>query len=137
MRNRLLFGTALLAAVPLVLTGCGASSSTSSSTGSAPEASVSAPVTSGAAAATVQLSVAIAGGTVTPAATNVAVPVGSPVELTVTSDVADVIHVHGYDLEQAVSPGAPVTFDFTADQTGTFEVETHESGLLLLKLVVS
>lgn len=127
-----------------LLTGCAGASSTPAPPAApapvvptppgTPSAPVSAPseVPSG-----VQLSVTVAGGEVMPPAANVAVPVGSPVRLTVTSDVADVVHVHDYDLEKKVPAGGTVTFDFTADRTGTFEVETHESGLLLVKLVVS
>ena len=51
-----------------------------------------------------------------------------------SSDVDDEVHVHGYDIEREVSAGQSVTIEFTADQTGVFEVETHESDLLLLQL---
>ena len=133
-RTRPLLATTLLAAVPLVVTGCASSSSAAP----APGVAVSAPAAAtGQAPSVVLLAVVVAGGKVTPAPANVPVPVGSPVRLAVTSDVADEIHVHGYDLEKTVQPGSTATFDFTATQTGTFEVETHESGLLLLKLVVS
>jgi hypothetical protein len=35
-----------------------------------------------------------------------------------------------------VSAGQPTTIEFTANQTGVFEVETHQSNLLLLQLQV-
>jgi len=34
------------------------------------------------------------------------------------------------------APGQPTTIEFTANQTGVFEVETHQSNLLLLQLQV-
>jgi hypothetical protein len=58
------------------------------------------------------------------------------VRLVVTSDVADEIHVHGYELEKALTPGDPATLEFMADQSGLFEVELHETGKMLTSLVV-
>jgi heme/copper-type cytochrome/quinol oxidase subunit 2 len=73
---------------------------------------------------------------VTPAPTAVQAKKGDHVEITVTSDRADEVHVHGYDIEREVSAGQSTTIEFTANQTGVFEVETHESNLLLLQLEV-
>jgi FtsP/CotA-like multicopper oxidase with cupredoxin domain len=50
---------------------------------------------------------------------------GETVRLVVTSDAADEIHVHGYDLTQNPAPGKPVRFRFEADIEGVFEVESH------------
>lgn len=75
-------------------------------------------------------------GAVSPKPHRVKVAKGSPVRILVSSDVDDEVHVHGYDIEREVSAGQSTTIDFTADQTGVFEVETHESGLLLLQLQV-
>ncbi len=57
----------------------------------------------------------------------VVVAKGQPIRFTVTSDEADDVHVHGYDVEQPVGPGAPATFGFRADVEGIFEVESHEA----------
>jgi hypothetical protein len=55
----------------------------------------------------------------------------------VTSDTADEIHIHGYDIEKEVGAGGTVTIDFAADIPGQFEVEAHEiSPGLLFTLVV-
>ena len=43
-----------------------------------------------------------------------------------TSDVADEVHVHFNDDEKDVAAGGTVTFDFTADKPGVYEVELHE-----------
>ncbi|MFD0478149.1 hypothetical protein ACFQ0B_65710 [Nonomuraea thailandensis] len=63
-------------------------------------------------------------------------PKGRQVSLTVTSDVADELHVHGYDLVAELRPGVPVTIRFTADLTGVFQVETHGGKLVLIQLAV-
>ena len=52
---------------------------------------------------------------------------GQIVRFTVTSDVADDIHVHGYDIEEKVAPNKPARFSFKADIEGIFEVESHEA----------
>lgn len=53
---------------------------------------------------------------------------GSTVKLTVTTDGAEAdVHVHGYDIEKPVAPGAPAKFVFVAKDTGRFEVELHPS----------
>ncbi len=75
-------------------------------------------------------------GTVRPPTHRVEVAEGSVVRLLVTSDTADEIHVHGFEVEQKLRAGKQARIEFTADQTGVFEVETHETGLQLLQLEV-
>ena len=67
----------------------------------------------------------------------VEVDLGSVVALMVTSDIAEEVHVHGYDILRAVSEGHPAHFAFTADIPGVFEVEFEGSGRLLLLLEIS
>jgi hypothetical protein len=62
---------------------------------------------------------------------------GSDVVLIVTADVADEIHLHGYDLTANVAPGSPGRITFTADAVGEFEIELEERVLLIGNLVVS
>ncbi len=78
----------------------------------------------------------IAGDTVTPEPGKTEVKLGSSVMLMITSDIADEVHVHGYDQEFELKPGETTNFTFTADIPGTFEVETHESGQVLTELEV-
>jgi hypothetical protein len=66
----------------------------------------------------------------------VTVPLGTAVTLAVTSDAPDEVHVHGYDLTTALSPGTPSELAFDATLPGVFEVELHESGTVLLFLQV-
>jgi heme/copper-type cytochrome/quinol oxidase subunit 2 len=75
-------------------------------------------------------------GKVTPKPRRVDVPKDSQVRLTVTSDVDDELHVHGYEIEEELEAGRPTTVEFVADQQGVFEVETHETELQLMQLEV-
>ncbi|MEU1370105.1 hypothetical protein ABZ454_28760 [Streptomyces sp. NPDC005803] len=84
--------------------------------------------------ATVEISVR--DGEVSPAPGRTEVAKGRTVRLLVRSDRADTVHVHGYDKEARLPAGHTVTLTFTADRTGLFDVETHESDLLLTQLVV-
>jgi hypothetical protein len=58
------------------------------------------------------------------------------VTIRVTSDVADEVHVHGYDLMTDVDPGTPATVTFDATIPGVFEVELEKLGQQLLTLQV-
>jgi hypothetical protein len=48
---------------------------------------------------------------------------GQPVRFTVRSDVADEIHVHGYNFHKDVKKGGSVSFDFPATIDGIFVIE--------------
>jgi hypothetical protein len=52
---------------------------------------------------------------------------GETVRIMVTSDAADEIHLHGYDVYREVAPGKPARFRFKADIEGIFEIESHEA----------
>ena len=66
------------------------------------------------------------------------VRLGNEVTLTITNpSAADSYHVHGYDLEQDVDKGVAAIINFTADEAGTFEVESHETGDVLVVIEVS
>lgn len=58
---------------------------------------------------------------------------GSPVLIRIVSAEQREFHLHGYDIELT---GVEVNFDFVADRPGSFELEEHESGDLLLTLEV-
>lgn len=75
-------------------------------------------------------------GEVSGADRRVTIPLGTAVTLTVTSDAADVIHVHGYDLHQDVPAGGSAELAFTADIPGVFEVELEDTGVRLVELEV-
>jgi hypothetical protein len=106
----------------LLLTGCAGTAPARSDADSAPGDQ--------------RIEVEVAGGEVSGDTGRVPVPEGAHVTLTVTSDVADEVHVHGYDLESELEPGAPAEMSFDATIPGVFEVELHESGTVLLTLQV-
>ena len=58
------------------------------------------------------------------------------IELTVTADVADEVHVHFFDHKADVAPGAAAVIVFVADVAGIFEVELEKARLVLLELEV-
>ncbi|CAB4362976.1 MAG: hypothetical protein F2681_03815 [Actinobacteria bacterium] len=67
----------------------------------------------------------------------VSVPKGTNVTLSLTNPDADEsYHLHGYDLEQDAAKGATAKITFTADQSGRFDVESHNTEATLLVLVV-
>jgi hypothetical protein len=51
---------------------------------------------------------------------------GDRVRLVVRSDVADEVHIHGYDLSEDVPAGGSVRFNFEATIEGVFEIELEE-----------
>lgn len=83
------------------------------------------------------IEVTYAGGEVTGADARVDVELGEQVVLRFTSDVAEEIHVHGYDLYTDLLPGTPAEIAFTADIPGSFEVELHGAGRPLYQLRVA
>jgi hypothetical protein len=62
---------------------------------------------------------------------------GERIEFAVDSNVADEIHVHGYDVEEEVGAGGTARFDFPATIEGVFEVELHHSGEQIAELRVN
>ena len=50
---------------------------------------------------------------------------GELVELALTSDAATEVHLHGYDLEAKLAPGAPLSILLDANVAGRFPLSTH------------
>jgi hypothetical protein len=61
---------------------------------------------------------------------------GVDVSIKVTSDRADELHVHGYELHTPVKPNEPAALYFKATHSGRFEVELHQAHLQLGTLEV-
>ncbi len=78
--------------------------------------------------------VAIEGGVMEPA--EISVEERDKVTLRFASDTPIEVHLHGYDLEEEVSPGEETELSFEADVTGRFEVEDHETEAPLGTLLV-
>jgi plastocyanin len=130
-------------AVTLVLTACGAddgqgdTAATDIPTTTVPSAPPDPPDAATTPPASVrEIEVGIVDGTVDTAEDSVEVVVGETVRLTVTSDVDDEVHVHGVDQTAELSAGSPTTLELGFTEPGVYEVETHDSGLLLVQLIV-
>jgi ABC-type Fe3+-hydroxamate transport system substrate-binding protein len=142
-------------ALTMVLAACADSSSpttsASSSTTSA-EASTTTPsaqttttetgptttagVTTTSSAADVPL-IKVEDGVKTEGLDTISVRVGETVRFEVEADVADEIHVHGYDLLFETIPDEEVLVEFVADATGIFEVELEGLGLSIVDIEVT
>ena len=85
---------------------------------------------------TVRINYTIEGGQPVGGIARDSVARGRIVVINVTSDVADHVHIHGYDLMADVAPGAPATIRFTADAPGRFEIELEDSGVQIAELEV-
>lgn len=100
----------------------GADQTSSSTTAAAPQRTV--------------IEVTVAGGQVEGGG-RTSVPLGDAVTIRVASDVADHVHLHGYDVLADVAAGGTAELTFTADIPGVFEVELEDARLPLLELEIS
>ena len=68
---------------------------------------------------------------------DITVKKGQPVRFTVKSDVADEIHVHGYNFHKDVAKGGSVSFAFPATIDGEFviELESRSEQIASLKVL--
>jgi hypothetical protein len=123
--------------------GCGSSDKKPAATTQASSASTSATSNStGSATSTTAspsaatLEITVARGQVVGGVKRAQLDVGKSVTVRITSDVAEELHVHGYDLKRELTPGTPVELTFTADIPGVFEVELEHAGLKVAELQV-
>jgi hypothetical protein len=61
---------------------------------------------------------------------------GDAVRFRVSSDHADEVHVHGYNIEKPVQAGKPLTIAFKATINGIFEIELHHPDTQIGQLTV-
>ena len=62
---------------------------------------------------------------------------GEVVRFKVTSDVADELHLHGYDISKPIAASGSAIFEFPADIEGIFELELEERAVPLAELQVN
>jgi hypothetical protein len=135
MRYSLVF---LLAAGALALAGCGGSSSSGTTT----QATTTAAGTTTSAATTttanvpVTIRVLVKGGRPVGGIQRATVKEGQTVAIVVHSDVADEVHVHGYDLHKDVPAGGTVRIAFPATIVGEFEAELESRKLQIVEFTV-
>ena len=62
---------------------------------------------------------------------------GSKVQIKIINpDADDEFHLHGYELSAIATAGQETMIEFTADQLGSFDLESHKTGDWILTLVV-
>jgi hypothetical protein len=62
---------------------------------------------------------------------------GEEVRFRVSSDAAEEIHVHGYDIAKEVPAGGTIEFDFPAELEGIYEAELEELGVQIAELRIN
>ena len=139
----------MLVPLALLLTACGGGDDEPAAQAPAPTTTSSGPTTSAAPAATTSTTLASTTTTVAGQLVSVTVRGGQvqgpsrqrverneTVTVRVSSDVADEIHVHGYNKTAPVAAGGTGEVSFVATFPGVFEVEFEKSGKLLFTLEV-
>jgi hypothetical protein len=128
---------ALTIAAALTLAACGDGSpqATGTTTTTTGPGATSGPTTT-AADTTPTIEVTVVGGKPQGGVRREQVKTGETLVLRVTADVADEVHLHGYDKSADVAPGKPAEIRFTADIPGVFEVELEQRKQKLIELEV-
>lgn len=132
---------ALLALLAILATACGsddkdAATTTTTTTTASEGPSTSAATTSTTADDIQTVELTFANGSVAGGAHTLSVGLGKTVRLKVTSDVAEEVHVHTYDIKADVAAGQTATLEVHATIPGRHEVEMEKAGKTLLILEV-
>lgn len=121
----------------LLLAGCAEGAEptpTASPTSTAPDSA--SPQTSEAAEG-VTVDLTYEDGTFDPQGTTVKVPLGEPVTLHVTADKGGELHVHGTPETTIAFAVGETSKTLTFERPGVIEVESHDTGALVVNLQVS
>jgi hypothetical protein len=62
---------------------------------------------------------------------------GEEIRFRVSSDAAEEIHVHGYDIAKDVPAGGTIEFDFPAELEGIYEAELEQLGVQIAELRIN
>jgi hypothetical protein len=139
MRNALIVAAAVIVAAGLFIVlrpdnGNDNASGSTTTTGTAASASTTTSTTPPASPPPANVRIVVRGGEPMDGIRNVTVSKGRQVVLIVDSDVADEVHVHGYNLKRDVTPGTPARLPFRATINGTVEVELEQRGVPLARI---
>jgi hypothetical protein len=104
---------------------------------SATETSESEPSTTGSGTAAKEIEIVVVGAAPQGGIKRATVKQGDKVVLVVKSDVADEIHLHGYDIMKDVSAGGTARITFVASIPGRFEAELEDRGVQIADVTVS
>ena len=133
----------------LALSGCGSDEPEADSTSSASPAASDSPspstskkpkqpkeTTPPESVDEVVVDVTVAGNDVTPVAQSVELGVGETLLLEINSDRAGELHVHSSPEQFADFEAGASELDFTFDKPGSVDIEEHESGALIVRVLV-
>jgi hypothetical protein len=81
-----------------------------------------------------QIRIVVRGGKPVGGVKDVTVPKDDRAVIVITSDVADELHLHGYNLKRDLTPGQTARLPFRATIEGTVEAELEERGLPLVRI---
>ena len=134
------FLLAVLALV-LVLAACGNPDATSTTIAPTSTSTTQQSTTTAPAATTTTASalprIKVEDGVKTVGLDILSVRVGDTVRFEVEADIADEVHVHGYDMTFDTIPDEAILVEFGADATGIFEVEMEGLGLPIVDIEVT
>jgi len=86
--------------------------------------------------AIVQIPIVVQGGKPVGGIKRATVAKDRVVVLVVRSDVADEVHLHGYNVMRDLEPGTPARLRFRATIPGQFEAELEQRGLQIANITV-
>ncbi|HVD25219.1 MAG TPA: hypothetical protein VNB86_04425 [Gaiellaceae bacterium] len=81
-----------------------------------------------------QIRIVVRGGKPVGGVKDVTVPKNAGAVIVITSDVADELHLHGYNLKRDLAPGKTARLPFRATIEGTVEAELESRGLPLVRI---
>jgi hypothetical protein len=139
MRNALIGAAAVIVAAGLFIVlrpdnGNDNASGNTTTTGTTTSSSTTTSTTPPAPPPPTNVRIVVRGGEPVGGIRNVTVSKGRQVVLIVNSDVADEVHLHGYNLKRDVEPGTPSRLPFRATINGTVEVELEQRGVPLARI---
>ena len=137
MHKILLIAASTVASIALV--GCGSNDSESASTDTTTTETTTTTTdttTTTAAKKPTEVKVVVVNGSPQGGIVRQTVNKDDQVVLVVTSDVADEIHLHGYDKAKDVAAGGTIRLPFKATIPGRFEAELESRGVQIAEITV-
>ena len=137
MNKILLVVAATVASIALV--GCGSNDSESASTDTTTTETITTTTdttTTTAAEKPTEVKVVVVNGSPQGGIVRQTVNKDDQVVLVVTSDIADEIHLHGYDKARDVAAGGTIRLPFKATIPGRFEAELESRGVQIAEITV-
>lgn len=123
--------TTMLVTAVLVAAGCGGSTTGGGERAATPDEASTAEQGASREEVPATFDVTVVDGVVKGGPQQFRVRRGDRVVITISSDAADEAHLHGIDTSATIPAGGTGRLEFTAEDQGSYELELHESGLVL------